>query len=181
MADLMDIIKERRSIRNYEDRKVPEALIKQVIEAVRWAPSWTNCQCWEIIVVKNTAIKEKLQSTLPPRGNPALKAMVQAPIVLCVCAKTKTSGYYKGIETTKFGDWFMYDLGIATQNLCLMAHSLGLGTVVVGLYDHNKAKSIVKVPDGFELVTMVPMGFPAKVGSAPRRRKSKDFTHADTF
>jgi nitroreductase len=54
----------------------------------------------------------------------------------------------------------MYDLGLATQNLCLMAHSLGLGTVIVGLFDHDRAKAVVNVPDGYELVTMIPLGYP---------------------
>ncbi len=181
MKELLEIIKGRRSIRKYEDRPVPDELLSTILEAIKWAPSWTNCQCWEIIVVKNRVAKEKLQATLPEKGNPAKKAMVEAPVVLAVCAKTKTSGYYKGLETTKFGDWFMYDLGIATQNLCLAAHALGLGTVIVGLFDHEGAKQVLNVPKAYELVTMIPLGYPAKTGKAPKRRDIKDFTHHDMF
>jgi nitroreductase len=181
MSDLMEMIKGRRSIRKYEDRQVPESMLNQILEAVRWAPSWANCQCWEIVVVRDPAIKEKLQATLPPKGNPAIKAMLQAPIVLAVCAKTKTSGYYKELVTTKFGEWMMYDLGLATQNLCLTAHSLGLGTVIVGLFDHDRARQVIRVPDGYELVTLIPLGFPAKTGNAPARRQVGDFTHENTF
>lgn len=181
MNDLMDVIKGRRSIRKYENKQVSPEALSQVLEAIRWAPSWANCQCWEVVVVTDKAIKEKLQKTLPPKGNPAFKAMVQAPIVLALCAKTGVSGYYKGAETTKFGDWFMYDLGIATQNLCLAAHSLGLGTVIVGLFDHEKAGRVINLPMGYELVTMIPLGHPAKTGSAPKRRTAGDFTHDNTF
>ena len=177
MTDLMELIKGRRSIRKYEDRDVPQEDLDQILEAVRWAPSWTNCQCWEVVVIRDRAIKEQLQATFPPKGNPAFKAIVQAPVLLAVCAKTKTSGYYKDLETTKFGDWMMYDLGLATQNLCLMAHNLGLGTVIAGLFEHQRAREAIQVPDGYELVTLIPLGYPAKVGSAPKRREINEFTH----
>ena len=179
MTDLMEIIKERRSIRKYEDKEVTEEQLNQILESVRWAPSWTNSQCWEVIVVKDPAIKEQLQGTLIK--NPSTKAMVQAPVVLVLCGKLKSSGYYKDQVTTKFGDWFMFDLGIANQNICLTAYSLGLGTVIVGLLDHNKAKEILGVPDDYEVVTMIPLGYPAKEPEAPKRREISEFTHLNKF
>lgn len=181
MTDLLEIIRGRRSIRKYEDREVSQEQLDAILEAVRWAPSWTNCQCWEVVVIRDGATKEKLQATLPPKGNPAAKAMVQAPVLLAICAKTLTSGYYKELAVTKFGDWYMYDLGIATQNICLTAHALGLGTVIVGLFDHDRAKAVLNVPDGYELVTMIPLGYPAKTGKAPKRRAVQAFTHEESF
>jgi nitroreductase len=83
--------------------------------------------------------------------------------------------------TTKFGDWFMYDLGIATQSICLAAHGMGLGTVIIGLFDHEKAKAALNVPAGYELVSLIPLGYPAKVPSAPKRRAVEEFTRTDTF
>lgn len=181
MVDLMDMIKTRRSIRKYQDKPVPEDLLQQILESVRWAPSWANTQCWEIVIVKEPAIKKSLQATLPPAGNPALKAMVQAPVVLAICTKMGVSGYYKEATTTKFGDWMMYDLGLCTQNLCLMAHALGLGTVIVGLFDHQKAGEVLNLPAGYELVTLIPLGYPAKVGGAPKRKEISEFTHKEKF
>ena len=181
MQDLMDVIKSRRSVRKYEETPVPDEKLETLLEAVKWAPSWANTQCWEIIVIKDPAIKEKLQTSLPAKGQPASKAIVQAPVVLGVCAKTKSSGYYKDLVTTKFGDWFMFDLGIACQNICLTAHNLGLGTVMVGLFDHEKAAGILNVPSGYELVLLIPLGYPAKQSSAPKRREISEFTHHDTF
>lgn len=181
MQDFMEIVRGRRSVRKYEERDVPAEAVNTVLEAVRWAPSWANTQCWEIVVVRDRRVKEQLQATLPPKGNPAAGAMVQAPVVLVLCAKLKSSGYYKGEVTTKFGDWFMFDLGIACQSLCLAAHALGLGTVVVGLFDHDAAKRVVKVPEGHELVVMIPLGFPAKISSAPNRREIGEFSHENSF
>jgi nitroreductase len=181
MADFIDIIRTRRSIRKYEDRDVPPEALNAILQAVRWAPSWANTQCWEIVVVRDRTVKEQLQATLPPKGNPATGAMVQAPVVLALCGKLKSSGFYKDQVTTKFGDWFMFDLGIACQTICLAAHALGLGTVVVGLFDHDKAGNVLKVPAGYELVAMLPLGFPAKISSAPNRREIAEFTHQNSF
>ena len=151
MADFKEVLQKRRSIRNYEERDVPEDSLNEILEAVKWSPSWANTQCWEVIVIRDTETKTRLQETLS-KGNPATKAVANAPIVLALCGKLQSSGYYKGDVTTKFGDWFMYDLGIATQSLCLAAQNLGMGTVVVGLFDHDRAKSILGVPEGLSLI-----------------------------
>ncbi len=176
----MEIIKGRRSIRKYEDKDVPTELLNKVLEAVQWAPSWANTQVWDVVVVKDRSLKEKLQETIVPK-NPATKAIVDAPVVLALCGKLGASGYYYGQVTTKHGDWFMFDLGLATQNLCLTAHDLGLGTVIVGLFDHDKAAEALKIPEGFELAALIPLGYPAKVGQAPKRKDVTEFTHDDTF
>jgi len=180
MTDLTEIIKERRSIRKYEEKNISEELVGKVLDAVRWTPSWVNTQSWEVIVVKNKIIKERLQATTS-KGNPAAKAIVTAPVVFAVCGRLGKSGYYKDRVSTKFGDWYMFDLGLATQNLCLMAHHLGLGTVIVGSLNHDEAKEILNIPAGYELVVLIPMGYPAKTPLAPKRREINEFTHYDMF
>ena len=134
MNGFMDIVRGRRSVRKYEPRPIPQEALDTVLEAVRWAPSWANTQCWEVVVVRDPERKRQLQETLPEKGNPARPAMVEAPVVLALCGRLRRSGYYKDQAVTKFGDWMLFDLGIACQNLCLAAHALGLGTVIVGLF-----------------------------------------------
>ncbi len=180
MTDLMDIMKGRRSIRKYQDKEIPEDLLNKVLESVQWAPSWANTQCWEVIVVKEQGVKEKLVEVLP-KTNPARKHFTEAPVIFVLCGKLNSSGFYKGQVTTRLGDWFMFDLGLAAQNLCLMAHSLGLGTVILGLFDHEKAEAVLDVPEGYDLVSMIPMGYPAHDSSAPKRREISDFTHYEKF
>lgn len=180
MQDVMKAIKERRTVRNFEDTDVPEEKLREILEAVRWSPSWANTQCWEVIVVKDAGLKEKLKEIVGGT-NPASKSLAKAPVVLGLCARLGTSGYYKEQTTTKFGDWFMFDLGIVSQNISLAAHSLGLGSVIMGLFDHDRVKSVLNVPEGYELVSLMPMGYPAKIPSAPKRRELEEFTHTDTF
>jgi len=181
MQDFMEFIQGRRSVRKFESREIPDSLLDQVLESVRWSPSWANTQVWEVVVVKDPALKEALQATLPEKGNPARSAMVAAPVVLALCGKTHQSGFFKDQPSTKFGDWMLFDLGIAAQTLCLCAHSLGLGTVIVGLFDHDRGKAALKIPDGYELVAYVPMGYPAKKTEAPKRREKEAYRHLNLF
>ncbi|MCF8094294.1 MAG: nitroreductase family protein [Desulfobacteraceae bacterium] len=180
LNDVMKVIKERRSVRNFEDKPIPEEVLKSVLEAIQWAPSWANTQCWEVVIIKDPDAKARVQEAVP-KANPGNKAIVDAPVVLALCARPGTAGYFKGEAATKFGDWFMFDLGLAAQNLCLAAHAAGLGTVILGLFDHDKAAAAVNAPEGYELVTLIPVGYPAKVPSAPKRRDIVEFCREDTF
>jgi nitroreductase len=75
----------------------------------------------------------------------------------------------------------MFDIGVATENLCLAAHSLGLGTVIVGLFDANKVESLLGVPENISVVAMTPLGYAQKEVSAPRRKELVDFVHFETY
>ncbi len=178
--DLMEAIKGRRSIRKYKADPVAEETLQKVLEAVKWAPSWANTQCWEVIVVKDPKVKSELATALS-KGNPAFSSMTDAPIVLVLCGKRGISGFYKGQAATVKGDWLMFDTGIAMQSLCLTAHSLGLGTVVVGLFDHKKVEEILGVPQNVEVVAMTPLGYPASEGAIPRRKEIAEFVHYEKY
>ena len=180
MNEFMELLKQRRSVRRSEEKEVSPEVVNQILEAVKWTQSWANTQCWEVVVIRDQGIKEQLQATLAPK-NPATKALVSAPVLLALCGKLNSSGFYSGQVTTKFGDWFMFDLGLATQSLCLAAAGMGLGTVVVGLFDHDRAKAVLNVPEGYELVNLIPLGYPAKISSPPARRDIGEFTHLEKF
>ena len=178
--DLMEAIKERRSIRKYRPDSVPEEVLQKVLEAVRWSPSWANTQCCEVVVAKDPKVKSELATTLP-QTNPALRSMTDAPLVLVLCGKKGTSGFYKGQAVTVKGDWLMFDTGLAMQNLCLAAHGLGLGTVIVGMFDHKKAEQVLGVPEGVEVVAITPVGYPASGGGTTKRRELSEFVFYDRY
>jgi nitroreductase len=180
MSELMDTILSRRSIRRYQEKAVPDEILNKLLEAARWAPSWANTQCWHFVVVKDDEIKRKIQGSVSPR-NPSSLAIVNAPVLLVVCAQLKKSGYYNGEYPTKFGDWFMYDLGLATQNLCLAAHDSGLATVIVGLFDQDKVGEIIKLPAEHEVLVLIPVGYPDHEPSPPKRLELQEFVHYDSF
>ena len=178
--DTRECIKSRRSVRRFTDREVGEALLQELLEAVRWSPSWANTQCWELIVVKNKDSRGKLAELLA-ENNPATRAVVEAPLVLVFCAKKGVAGYKKGTPMTNKGDWFMFDVGAACQNFCLAAHDMGLGTVLVGNFDHLGVDAFLNLKDGVESVAIIPVGYPAREVSAPPRKEINEFVYRESY
>ncbi|HEY49832.1 MAG TPA: nitroreductase [Dehalococcoidia bacterium] len=169
--ELMQAIKERRSVRKYKPDPVSDEKIDAVLEAARWAPSWANTQCWRFIVVRDPELKERLAGTLKPESNRAIAAIKQAPVTIVACAQLAKAGYYKGEQGTDKGDWFMFDVALAMQNLTLAAHAIGLGTVHVGFFDARAVAELLDVPEGVAVVEMTPLGYPDEKPSPPNRRE----------
>lgn len=171
--DVMQAIKERRSIRKYKPDPVSDEAVDTVLEAARWAPSWSNTQCWRFIVVRDAETKRQLAGALTDLAhgveNPSAEAIRSAPVVIVACAVLGKSGYYKGALSTDKGDWFMFDVALAMQNLTLAAHATGLGTVHVGLFDAKEMAKILDVPKDIAVVEITPLGYPDETpGVIPR-------------
>ncbi len=178
--DVLEAIRARRATREMKPDPISDEQLQAILEAIQWTPSWANTQCWEVVVVKDNKVKEQLAGTLPP-GNPAFKAMTQAPVVLVMCGIKGRSGFYKGEVSTDKGDWFMFDVGAATLNACLAAHAQGLGSVIVGLFDASKAEEILGVPEGVAVVALLPIGIPDRVPEGPKRKELSDFVYENHY
>src|SRR3989304_1558411 len=101
--ELMDAIKNRRSVRKYRTGPVSDEVVQAVLEAARWAPSWANTQCCRFIVVRDAELKARLEATIYGT-TPSLPAFTAAPVVVVVCAEREKSGYYHGAPMTNKGD-----------------------------------------------------------------------------
>jgi nitroreductase len=183
--DVIQAIKERRSVRKYRPDPVSDEELNTVLEAARWAPSWTNTQCWRFVVVREPETKQRLAAALKPLPsggpNPAAAAITGAPVVIVSCAQLGRSGYYRGEPSTDRGDWFMFDVALAMQNLTLAAHSLGLGTVHVGLFDDKAVAEALDVPEGIAVVSLMPLGRPDETPKAPPRKELSDIVFREKY
>lgn len=178
--EVLQAIKERRSVRKQKSDAVSEEELNTILEAGRWAPSWANTQCWQFIVVRDPETKGKLADTAGSR-NPAFDAIKNGPLTIVICGEKGKAGYYKGEPATNKGDWLMFDTGLATQNMMLAAHALGLGSVPVGLFDAQKAGEILGVPQNVDVVAMLPLGYPAEEAKAPRRKELSELVSYDRY
>jgi nitroreductase len=179
--DVMQVIKERRSARVYKDTPVDDKTVEFVLDAARWAPSWANTQCARFVVVRDNDIRLKLAETMGT--NKATEGVKKAPVLIVACAEIGKTGYYKSPQpSTDKGDyWYMFDVALAMQNLTLAAHSLGLGTVHIGLFDARKAAEILEVPPGFCVVSMTPLGYPDGESKVPPRKELSELVSYDKF
>lgn len=179
--ELKEAILTRRSVRKFTDYYVTDEEIEALLNAARWAPSWANTQCWEFIVIRDKELIKEVTATYS-ETNPARKCSESASVLIAVCGKKDLPGYKDGVARTKFDSWFMFDLGIAVQNISLAAHDMGLGTVVVGSLDHEKCAKLLGVPEPYELVVILPVGKPVEFKKeGPKRREISEFTHKEKF
>jgi len=173
--EVMQAIKERRSVRRYKPEPVSDEAIDTVLDAARWSPSWANSQCWRFVVVRDPETRAELagalRGTAPGKENRAAAAIRSAPVVIVACAELGKSGYYKGEQMTDKSDWFMFDVGLAMQNLALAAHAIGLGTVHVGLFEAKEVAKTLEVPADVAVIEMTPLGYPDEEPAAPRRKE----------
>jgi nitroreductase len=178
--DLFTAIKERRSVRKYKSDSVPDDVLAQILDAARLAPSWANTQTWRFIVVKDQATKAKLSETMGAT-NPARSAFLDAPVLICCAAQRGVAGFHGGQPRTDKGDWFMFDAGIAMEHLALAAWSFGLGTVHVGSFDAKMAEAILKVPEGYSMVSMTPLGYFETAPDARPRKPLHEIVYSNSF
>lgn len=149
-------------------------LIEKIVATASYAPSWKNTQITRYIAVEGEkkAALAKCTSIYP--GNGAI--MEQAPMVIAVTAVTGRSGYERdgSFSTPKGTGWQMFDAGIAGEAFCLAAYEQGLGTVIMGLFDEAEAAKVLDLPEGRELVALIPIGYPAESPAAPKRKTVED-------
>ncbi|MHA1799702.1 MAG: nitroreductase family protein [Candidatus Helarchaeota archaeon] len=172
----MEIIKTRRTIRKYKNKKVEEDKINKLIEAARWAPSSANLQPIEFIIINDDKIKEKITKIT---GHKRYKF---APIVIVVCINFER---YRAI--TKYYDLKnqlgLIDASLAIQNLMLMAHAEGLGTAWGDIFDKNAIKTLLALPEkNIEPFILIPVGYPeGEVPMPPTRRQLKELIHWNSW
>ena len=179
--ETQEAIKSRRSIRRYQATEVDDKTLNLVLEAARQAPSWDNTQCWQFIVVRDAGNRNKLADMLPRTNNPAARGIREAPVAIVVCAELGKAGYLSGELSSDKGDWYMFDVALAMQNLVLAAQSLGLGTVYIGWFDEEKTASFLNIPEGYSIVAMTPLGYPDQQPKPRPRKKLTEIVSYEEF
>jgi len=177
MADILDVITSRKSIRRYTADPIPDEMIYKILEAGRWAPTGHNYQPWRFIVVRDPETKKAIgrmskiatgsretafygMGTLQPRfagiedtekRNRVMKTMYSGQV-------SEFAGN-AAVVIVLLGSMLEgelnvpYDLAACMENMILEAHSLGIGSCWVhapvgGTRDALKFKKLMKIPAG---------------------------------
>jgi nitroreductase len=177
-VDVLEAIKERRSIRRYKEDPVPQTVLYEVLEAARWAPSWANTQCWRFIVVSDTDVKNRLAELFA--YNRSAQAIRQSPVIIVTCAEVGHTGFIRG-ERIGAEDWYMFDTALDLENLKLAARAAGLGTVQVGNFDAAQVSAMLEVPEGFRVIIMTLLGYPDEVPAPPERKPLRELVYLERF
>jgi nitroreductase len=155
--DALEALRTRRSVRKYQDRQIARGLLEQIVDAGRLAATARNEQPWEFVVVTDPDLKNKVAAATDHGKFIADGAAAIA--VFC-----RDSKYY------------LEDGSAATQNILVAAHSLGLGACWIAGDKKDYALPIAKllgVPEGYCLVSLVALGYPAQLPEKEKRPLSE--------
>lgn len=150
--EFTDVILSRRSIRSFSDRKIPENVLNEMLEAARLSPSSQNKQCWRFIIVQNKKTRKilALKSGFIGKFNFFIK---DAPIIIVACADPS-----KSIRLNK-QDYYLVDTTIAFHQMMLTAWNHGVGSCWLAGFDEQKVKEILDIPIKIRVIAMSPFGY----------------------
>lgn len=165
---LNKMIRLRKSSVIFNQRMVSEEKIRLLFEAARWAPSSRNTQPWRFICgLKNDTTYEKLFECLQP-GNKEWAG--NAPLLILTLAEMITT--YKN-QPNKYA-W--HDVGLATSMLLLQATHMGLYAHPMGGFLPDMAKDFFEIPERFEPVAMIAVGYLGNVNDFPKNLVERELT-----
>jgi nitroreductase len=170
----LDLVKKRRSVRRYKSDPVPEDALKTCLEAVRLAPSASNSQPWEFIVIKTPELRQKIAESTFSTLLQFNKFALQAPVIVAVIMKKGHLAVQAGagLQGTPFN---LIDIGIAAEHFCLQAAELGLGTCMLGWFNEKKVRKLLDIPKSQKIALLITVGYPADSPKVKKRKGMEDF------
>jgi nitroreductase len=206
---LLELVKNRRSIRRFRPDPLPEEYIEKIIDIARWAPSGFNMQPWEFVVVRKEELRKKIVAIIgdywahakemeatrePWQGKPWKTSGVvdagmdytTAPVFILLFGDTRTkAGLPMGVryDSNRCGLIFTAGLASAFLYMHLAATTLGLASQWVSSvtipYASCMIKNLLGVPMELEPYDMLALGYPAIVPSEKFMRDQAKMVHYD--
>jgi nitroreductase len=159
--DFQELILHRQSTRGYRSIPVEPEKIRQLIEAVRLAPSASNSQPWKLIIVDNRELAGEVARTTFDKILTFNQFAVEAPVfAVLVIEKPKILTEIGG--SIKKREFPLIDIGIAAEHFCLQATELGLATCMIGWFNEKKIKQLLGIPEKKRVGLVISLGYPPK-------------------
>jgi nitroreductase len=161
--DILELIKKRRSVRDYFEKNVENEKLFKILEAGRWSPSSGNVQNWRFIVINDYKIKSQISEACLSQY-----WITAAPIIIVVLSDDSKLRMLFGQRGEMA--YSIQNCSIAMHNMMLEAESIGLSSSWIGAYDEDKILRIVKIDDPNIVVRGIfAIGYAKNVPSAPAR------------
>lgn len=163
---MLELLKTRRSVREFKTDPVDEQDIQDILEAAMNAPSAVNEQSWQFVVLSGTMLKEFCAiNTNTPKG---------AAVGILVC---------QDLKAEKAKGYAVQDCSAATQNILLAVHAKGLGGVWTTVFSQNadRIRALLAIPEGIQPFSFVPIGYPARKPANMKNGFDKKKIHKNTW
>ena len=157
--DFLELINNRYSVRAYQTTPVEEEKLARILEAARLAPTASNRQPFQVIVIHTQGKKEDLLSIYPREW------FADAPLVICVCWITSQAWTRK--DNKQYLD---VDVALVMDYIVLAATEVGLGTCYIASFDEENARQVLALPDEVQPILFTPLGYP---NDTPKTRERK--------
>ena len=145
----IDTIKQRRSVRTFNDKDISHDDIKTILECAMSAPTARNQQGWRFVVVTDKTILEELS-----KGIEHGKMCKEADKAIVVCYKVDD-------ELSQL--YWEQDASAATQNILLSATELGIGSVWVAVHPRKQKidfiSNLLNIPSDIKPLSLVALGY----------------------
>ena len=161
--DFTELIAKRYSVRAYKPDPIDDGQLRAVLNAARLAPTASNRQPFQVIVVHTKGREEELLSIYQREW------FIQAPLVLCMCGTPSTAWVRKDGKL-----YLGVDVAIVMDHLVLAAANLGLGTCIIAAFDEPNARKVLSIPDEVVPMLFTPLGYPADVPGIKKRKELEE-------
>ena len=170
--DAMQAILTRRSIRQYTQQPVPEAVVDELLTAACSAPSAGNEQPWHFVVIRDRNTREIITHVQPYSG-----MLREAPVAILVCGDPE-------LEMNQPRGFWIQDCSAAIQNILIAANAKGLGAVWIGVHPQTEwvagIRTILGIPEHVIPLGIISLGHPAET-KEPENRLSRGRVHHDRW
>jgi nitroreductase len=161
--DFNKLVNKRYSTRAYKNTPVEDEKLLQILNAARIAPTASNRQPFQIIVIHTNGREDDLLTIYPRNW------FVQAPLVLCICGQPSFAW------TRKDGKCYLdVDCAIVMDYMISAATELGLGSCFIAAFDIENARRVLEVPGDVEPILFTPLGYPNDVAKVKERKSLQD-------
>ena len=202
--NLLEIVKNRRSIRKFNPEPIPDEYVDKIIEAARWAPSGANSQPWEFLVIRKPELRDKIVEFIhesEPLGHKmelvrepemrfrrSVPGYVRAPVLIIMAGDPRTKDAYPlSAKISKGESNFISGLAISFTYMQLAAVTLGLASQwvsAIGMpYVQSLTKELLGVPEELVFYDMLALGYTdAAFVLKPRSvRPREEIVHYDGY
>jgi len=196
--NIIDFLKNRRSIREYTPKEVSERVLEAILEAATWAPSAHNAQPWRFVVVRDSAVKLRLAEAMADRWKrdmtkngvskqdrenltkDSVERFSSAPIVVVPCLTISEMNRYPDRRRRRI-EFLMtvQSVAAAIENMLLAAYAMGLGACwyCAPLFCPETVRIVLRIPPGLEPQALITLGYPISVPNPPPRKPLKEIVH----
>jgi nitroreductase len=168
--NVFDAIKQRRSIRSYQDKHIEEDKLLRVLEAGRLAPSAKNLQEWRYVIVKDKDLRKKVAVAANNQY-----FIAEAPVIIVGCATMADYVLTCGQPAHSI------DLAISMDHMTLQAVEEGLGTCWIGAFKEDEVKKVLNIPPEMRVVEIMPLGYPKFIPDPKPRKKLEEIVFHDKY